>query len=405
MVGVNSISSAYLHVRPMGRTCRWVDEITKNSPPRIFYRPLFASRYRSGTCAGTSDGYKCSAQPTCAAGKYLDGAAEDKRGDCKDQPTCAAGEQLVGGTSTQRGSCSKCADNQYNPGTGCTQCPVKSCEGGEFLQGQCAGSADARKCQTCSNAECGEGEYRSGTCAGTTDGYECTAQPTCPGGKRLTGATTTQKGTCKQWVGVCEHGQLLLPASQRNKDGHCGACNAGYYTEDGKCLSYTAGECLTDYTSSTFTEAQIDVLEAAHDAGGGGELVPQEQRTGPNQCAKCTPQFKLVNQKCQPACMPGSYLRGSCQQYGGTCQHGTLAPQAARSMENECGSCEAGYALGTQRACVTADNLCTVMMQDNKDSDAAAECKEAGLTPSNALSFSFSYLNMASSSLCTAFSN
>lgn len=37
-MGVNSISSDHLHVRPTGRTCRWSDETKKICPPERDYR-------------------------------------------------------------------------------------------------------------------------------------------------------------------------------------------------------------------------------------------------------------------------------------------------------------------------------------------------------------------------------
>ena len=48
-IGVNSISPAHLHVRPMGRTCRWAGEIKKNTHPK-FFPALFREQARS--CGG-----------------------------------------------------------------------------------------------------------------------------------------------------------------------------------------------------------------------------------------------------------------------------------------------------------------------------------------------------------------
>ena len=103
--------------------------------------------YRTGSCSGTANGFKCNAQPICTTNKqYLKGSSPTKAG------TCAV----------------------------------------------------------CSFAECGAGEYRSGTCGGTTNGFTCKDQATCGAGQYLKGASELTLGVCTKcpkftWMDETEH--------------------------------------------------------------------------------------------------------------------------------------------------------------------------------------------------------
>ena len=83
------------------------------------------SHYRVGTCAGSVDGFKCRARPTCAEGQYLaDALNVTQQGRCATcaDSTCGAGQYRTGSCGgTDRAAC-RCSGRTGTGGVGGTDC-------------------------------------------------------------------------------------------------------------------------------------------------------------------------------------------------------------------------------------------------------------------------------------------
>ena len=106
-----------------------VHKVKKTAAP-LFYILLLQAcanvkcdkdHYRSGTCAGKTNGYKCN---TCdniqCAGRsnvptYRTGKCEGTTNgfECKTQPTCGKGQFLKGATATAGGECTACPKDTF----------------------------------------------------------------------------------------------------------------------------------------------------------------------------------------------------------------------------------------------------------------------------------------------------
>lgn len=102
-----------------------------------------------------------------------------------------------------------------------------------------------------------------------------------------------------------------------------------------------------------------------------GNLVPEELRTGENQCASCHANHHLAPPHADgqgnpgthtcTACAPGYFAPAdntaeACNPYGGACGNGgELIAQEMRTQHDHCGSCNQGNGF-----CLDGDNRCSV---------------------------------------------
>ena len=92
--------------------------------------------YRTGSCANTTNAYKCERQPICKSNEFLAAASSTRQGICT---TCRDGEYLL------KGACASCSDT-----------PNFECTGeNEYRAGVCAGSSSNYQCKQCDNIDCG----------------------------------------------------------------------------------------------------------------------------------------------------------------------------------------------------------------------------------------------------------
>ena len=135
-------------------------------------------QYRSGACGGgTTNGFKCLAQPNCSEGTNLKYYDDDRKGRCE---TCAKSE--CRSNQYRKGSCSGITN-----GYSCESCNRLTCSAKfgaeEYVDGQCGGTANTLQCRPCDNVVCGEHEYRSGKeCNDNGAGFRCKVQPVCSPG-------------------------------------------------------------------------------------------------------------------------------------------------------------------------------------------------------------------------------
>ena len=155
------------------------------------------TKYRTGTCNTATKGYTCTEQPTCSTTQYLDGATQMQAGRCVEQPVCSNGQALQGSDlKHNKGRCSSCPSGNFVDSGVCTACLAKQCDAGTYMTGQCAGDEDNRQCLPCDNTVCKSGEYRTGVCNAAKNDFSCKAQPECPSGQYLDGATPEKLGVC-----------------------------------------------------------------------------------------------------------------------------------------------------------------------------------------------------------------
>ena len=118
-----------------------------------------AGEYRSGTCSGRTNQYRCNSKTKCATyGLY------DKRDSYNSKPAVATNggvaKTYTRNTDTQNSLCTECPSGKF--GTKNAGCSGATCFFGE-----------EKMCKTCSSANCPGGQYRSGTCGGRSNGYKC----------------------------------------------------------------------------------------------------------------------------------------------------------------------------------------------------------------------------------------
>ena len=285
-----------------------------------------------GLFAGTTDGFKCNAQPACVQDKTF----------------------LKGATSTAKGTCAECSNvncptNQYRTGvctTGknefeCNTCKNMACLEGQVRTGTCSGTSNGFGCQQCKNADCDEGTYRAGTCSGANDGYTCTPQPECVGKQYLDGASATKKGTCKDQP-TCQEGEQLTGNTTTTK-GVCPKCKDGEYTPGGgvctpcqsmKCPAgkeYLTGQCAGN--TDTAKCAACRNIACAKDKFRTGSC--SRRKNG----FRCTP---------QPTCKEGEYLANPTDTAAGACTK-------CASIECGDGQYRAGTCAGTSNGCTCED--------------------------------------------------
>ena len=97
------------------------------------------------------------------------------------------------------------------------------------------------------------------------------------------------------------------------------------------CGECNAGYCLSNKACVAYGGS------CAH-----GTLAPQSARRMEGHCGSCDDGYFLLH-----------FTHGHvCAAYGGECAHGELPAQAARVQENQCVSCESGFALTHDKRCV-----------------------------------------------------
>ena len=313
--------------------------------------------YRSGTCGGGTNAYKCTKQPTCAVGTFLRGASNTTRGSCVSCATaadCAAEAKFLSGhcgrqphlrptpcpagTSkiTDEAACRAAAEdlgktlerpvNSATYPSGCyflgysvqkvffnTHAPGGRVGVVPYVTVFCmptSGPSDPTfdGCLPCANAVCARGQYRSGACTSTSTGSVCTQQPTCTTNQYLRGATKVAQGSCT----ACAN--ITCPENQY-RSGKCAGTTNGFVCRDRpEC---TARQYLANYTSTSI-----------------------------GVCAD------------QPICASGQYLQGSSAAAEGTCttcSNATCALSQYRS--GSCGGTDNGYECRPHPACVPGQVL------------------------------------------------
>ena len=251
--------------------------------------------YRTGSCTGTSNNFKCVQQPRCQAGRqYLSGATGTKKGQCL----------------------------------------------------------------ACSNMKCASGQYRTGGCQGSTNGFQCRLQPKCKTGEYLSGASATAQGTCKPQT-TCQKGQLLSGASaaaagvcqacpstafqgaSNHRHPACqrvAVCKQGQYeatkptgTSDRVCATH--GKCSTvQYEAKAPTATTNRQCVELSQCRAGERITTPPKRdsngimVGDLSCGPCNDGgfqdekvHRIKSCKALPSCPSKQYLKGSSKTARGTC--------------------------------------------------------------------------------------
>ena len=287
-----------------------------------------SEQYRTGTCSGIANGFKCVDQPPCSSGQYLAGFDTTKKGKCTDQPTCTSSQFLASASAVTKGSCADqpvCKSSQYlsvasstkrgtcldqpvcrideylvgsdatKKGT-CAACTNTVCASSTFRTGKCSGTANNYKCSTCTNIKCAAGSYRTGTCQGTTNEFKCQS---CDNAKCKTNefqagtcAGTTNNFECK----VCDN--VNCPSGAFRSGTCMGRTNGFTCTKHGNC---PPGKFLSGQsTTSKGTCVDQPVCSS-------GQYLTSFNTTKKGVCAS------------QPVCPSSTYLAGSSAVTKGSC--------------------------------------------------------------------------------------
>merc|ERR1712150_372515 len=183
--------------------------------------------YRSGSCLGTKNGYKCHtcSNSKCPKGQYRSGSCSHttngyKCNKCKKKK-CRKGQYLQSCSSYSDSSCKTCYQIQ--------DCAVTSTCSNPRTR-HCA------KCISGSKLVKKQGFGGSDICVRITDGtWTEWSYPLDSHGQRIRGATMTRK--C---VGRA-HGGRGCPGSSNKKRGNEGACRSDDDCISRKCRSYSPG--------------------------------------------------------------------------------------------------------------------------------------------------------------------
>ena len=172
---------------------------------------------RTGSCSGTTNGYKCVVIPdvVCGTDQHRQGSAPGTCHACKNA-VCPAGQRRTG-------SCSG-TTNGYK----CVVIPDVICGTDQHRQGSAPGT-----CHACKNAVCPAGQRRTGSCSGTTNGYKCVVIPDV-----VCGTDQHRQGSAPGTCHACKN--AVCPAGQR-RTGSCSGTTNGY-----KCVVIPDVVCGTD---------------------------------------------------------------------------------------------------------------------------------------------------------------
>ena len=124
----------------------------------------------------------------------------------------------------------------------------------------------------------------------------------------------------------CTHTGSTCSCVSNHPTHHKGGCREFDHNGKNLNLNGSSGGC-TDAGAYMGTCANGSLL-------GGDNVAVHAARTQDNHCGACDAGYTLVNKACQP--------------FAGACTNGALTTQASRDQHNHCGSCSNGYVLNNK---------------------------------------------------------
>ena len=167
-------------------------------------------------------------------------------------------------------------------------------------------------------------------------------------GLQASGSNTVQ---CGDWTGACDNGTLLLPATSRLQQNHCGGCDAGHYLDGRACADCNGFECALLHQQREGSCGGTQTYTCANRCGDFESWLvnPSPGRCSSCENVDCTEGGAALYRYQGPIC--GHGLDG-CVDYAGECENGALVERTARRRTDQCGFCDAGFAL-TGQTCVS----------------------------------------------------
>ena len=217
----------------------------------------------------------CCDTPECQPGQYLAGGCvpsvdrtdRDNTLTCADWGgTCSGGALAALADRTMDNQCGVCDPGYYRrdasvPPT-CRPCTT-ACQDYQKIIGACGGNADTEQCVDWDDNCVGGSPLpaldrrEDNECASCDGGFylranrciRCPDPPVCPENQTPVGTCDASGSTlqCGDWTGACDNGALLLPATSRRQQNHCGTCNANHYLDGRVCADCRAFACDLPY--------------------------------------------------------------------------------------------------------------------------------------------------------------
>ena len=282
-------------------------------------------QYRVGECKGSTNGFTCATQPTCATGEYLSGATTTARGTCKPQAECQKGQLLAGAAASAPGVCEACppaafqgAANHRHP-----VCqPYAACKAEQHETAAPTSSSD-RVCAT--SGTCSLGQYESKAPTNTTD-RQCVELLQCQQGERV--ASAPEEDAAGSAVGdlvcgPCREGEYQDQQQHRNETckplPSCGGREQQEYlqgssaTVRGSCVACSNVACPANEYQGGVCNGTANGLTCT--ACSNVTCAANEYREG-----ACAGRTNAYHCRKQPECAANEFLAGAGELQRGSCQ-------------------------------------------------------------------------------------
>ena len=235
--------------------------------------------------------------------------------------------------------------------------------------------AETENLQTTS---CGAEEYKD------SDG-QCIAKTACkPHEKETYAGSSTADRTCQTFSGNCANGNAVN-TTDRRADDECASCDDGYYLDGAICTAYSApcnkdthyqskekgptnDRTCTPLIPCRSNEYESPPPQTEFEYYGGVWYDMNITNRGCNDVTSCTStQYETKsptatsNRECadKTVCKvheketdPGSSTTDrTCASFSGNCANGDSLNATDRRSDDECGSCDVGYYLDTDKKC------------------------------------------------------